>query len=116
MNNEKRFFDRYEIKLSIFIMCAFVLLLLCGGIINFISKCECGNKNIYYMHYDEGIIACNKIEHIYKKYSMDENMTPIYSVYADMGIGHDVLLYRCNTDIEYRKFMDNLYKEIKHLN
>lgn len=88
MDNEKRFF---KIKLSIFIF------LSCLGL------CD--------MNYGEGIIACNKIEHIYKKYSMDENMTPVYSVYADVGIGYDVLLYQCNTDVEYRKFMENLHKE-----
>jgi hypothetical protein len=113
MNNEKRFFDRYEIKLSIFVMCSFILLLLSARIIDFISKCKCGNENICYMHYGEGIISHDKIKHIYRKYSMDENMTPLYSVYADMGIGHDILLYQCHTDVEYRKFMNDLYKEME---
>jgi hypothetical protein len=70
-------------------------------------------SDIKYVHYGEGIILHNKIKHVYRKYSIDENMTPLYSVYADMGIGHDILLYQCHTDVEYRKFMNDLYKKME---
>jgi hypothetical protein len=103
----KRFFYRYEIKLWIF----FFFLYLSLHIIHLISKC--GHKNLCHINYDEGITAYKEIKHVYKKYSMDENMTPLYSVYADVGIGHDILLYKCNTDIEYREFMDDLYKHME---